>query len=124
MTHYNQKGDKQLLYQMESANKILISINERYPECRKNQNLSVSIKKLDYPIQTTLKKVQKIREHIDTNKVRHEALGGGAAGKGAHELVPKTNAATKTAGNRKRNFSDILPQARKLHYIDPNFDHL
>ena len=60
MAHYNQEGVEQLLYQMDSAKKLLIGINERYPECRKNQNLSVSIKKLDYAIETTLNKLQEI----------------------------------------------------------------
>ena len=109
---------------MESAKKLLIGINARYPECRNNQKLTVPIKKLDYAIKTTLKKVQEILERIDTNKGRQEALGGEAAGKGAHESVPRTNAATETAEPRKRNYSNILPLARRLHYIDPNFDHL
>ena len=99
---------------MESAKKLLIGINERYPECRKNQNLSVSIKKLDYAIKTTLKKVQEIQEHIDTNKGRQEALGGGAAGKVANESVLRTNAVTETAGNRKRNFQIFFPKTENF----------
>ena len=41
--HYNQEGVEQLLYQMESAKKLLIGINDRYPECRNNQKLAVPI---------------------------------------------------------------------------------
>ena len=115
MTHYNQEGVKQLLYQMESAKKLLIGINERYPECRKNQNLSVSIKKLDYAIKTTLKKVQDIREHIDADGGSQETLRGGAS-------TPRTHGTAETP--RKRKFSDILPPERKLQFIDPTFDHL
>ena len=57
IAHYNQEGVEQLLYQMESAKKLLIGINDRYPECRNNQKLTVPIKKLDYAIETTLKKI-------------------------------------------------------------------
>ena len=57
MAYYNQEGVDQLLYQMESAKKLLIGINDRYPEFRQNQKLAVPIKKLDYAIKTTLKKV-------------------------------------------------------------------
>ena len=72
--HYNQEGVEQLLYQMESAKKLLIGINDRYLECRNNQKLAVPIKKLDYAIKTTLKKIQEIQEHIDTDKGRQEVL--------------------------------------------------
>ena len=71
---------------MESAKKLIIGINERYPQRRKNQDLNVSIKKLEYAITTTIKKIQDIREHIGTNNGRKEALGGRAAGREAHEF--------------------------------------
>ena len=121
MTHYTQEGVKQLLYQMESAKKLIIVINDRYPQCRKNQDLNVSIKKLEYAIKTTMKKVQDIREHIESNNGRQEALRGRAAGIGAQKSAPRFNAATATNVQRRGSFSNLLSPARKLHYILPNF---
>ena len=80
MTHYTQEGVEQLLYQMEYAKKLIKGINDRYPQCRKNQDLNVSIKKLEYAIKITIKKVQEIQDHMESNNGRQEALRGRAAG--------------------------------------------
>ena len=40
------------------------------------------------------------------------------------ESVPRSNAATAIVEPRKRSFSNILPPARKLHYLLPNFEAL
>ena len=77
---------------MESAKKLIIGINDRYPQCRKNQYLNVSIQKLEYAIKITTKK-----EFIESNNGRKETLGGKAAGRETHELVPRSNAATTIA---------------------------
>ena len=59
---------------MESAKKLIIDLNDRYPQCRKDQDLDISINKLEYTIKTTIKKAQKIEDHIDSNTGRQEAL--------------------------------------------------
>ena len=69
---YNQVGVEQLLYQREFAKKLLIEINDKYPECRNNQNLLFQIRNLT-AINTTLKKLQEIQEHMDTNGGSQEA---------------------------------------------------
>ena len=38
--HYSQEGVDQLLFRMESAKKLLLGINERYPEYQNSQKLT------------------------------------------------------------------------------------
>ena len=99
---------------MESAKKLLLGINERYPEYQKSPKLTNPIKKLHYAIKTTLKKVQDIQEHMNADgnqEVHREGTSG-----------PGTQGTAET--KRKRKFSEITPSERQLHFIDPRFDEL
>ena len=67
MTHYTQEGVEQLLFQIESARKLIIDINDRYSQYNKNGNISMSLQKLEYAIKTITKKVHVIQEQIKAN---------------------------------------------------------
>ena len=112
IAHYSQEGINQLLFRVESAKKLLLGIEGRYSEYK--PRLINPIKKLNYAIKTTLKKVQEIREHISNSRskegYREETSG------------PETQDTTET--NRKRKFSEITPSERQLQFIDPRFDEL
>ena len=112
--HYSQEGIDQLLFRIESAKKLLLGIEGRYSEYKKSPKLINPIKKLNYAIKTTLKKVQDIREHMSANRnqegYREETSG------------PETQDAAET--KRKRKFSEITPSERQLQFIDPRFSEL
>ena len=61
---YSKKGVDQLMLQSEEAKKLLSSINEKFPHYQNRTKLAKSIKKLDYAIKVTLKKIQTIQGHI------------------------------------------------------------
>ena len=58
IAHYSREGIKQRLFRTEHAKKLLIGIEERYREYK--PRLVIPIRKLEYAIKTTLKKVQEI----------------------------------------------------------------
>ena len=90
----------------------MLGIEERYSEYK--PRLITPIKKLNYAIKTTLKKVQEIREHMSTNRSKE--------GYREETSVPETQDTTET--NRKRKFSEIAPTEKQLQFIDPRFNEL
>ena len=86
--------------------KILIGINERYSQYKKNKKITMSPQKLEYAIKTTTKKVNEIQEQIKANSGRKE-----------------TPLAT-IVQSKNRCFQDILASSKKLQYLLPNFKAL
>ena len=112
IAHYSKEGIDQLLFRVEAAKKLLLGIEERYSEYK--PRLITPIKKLNYAIKTTLKKVQEIREHMSTNRSKE--------GYREETSVPETQDTTET--NRKRKFSEIAPTEKQLQFIDPRLMNL
>ena len=48
----------------EDVKKLLSYINEKFPQYQNRTKLAESIKKLDYAVKVTLKKIQTIQGHI------------------------------------------------------------
>ena len=60
MVNNTQEGIDYLHKRMEAAKKLIMDINDRYPQCREDQSLNISIKKLEYSIKLTLRKAKEI----------------------------------------------------------------
>ena len=86
----------QLTLRAENAKKLLSSINKKFPHYQNRTRLAKSIKKIEYAIKVTLKKIQTIQGHI--------------------QLYAEVSKSTETPKKRKL-FEDTLPE--KTHQMTP-----
>ena len=96
------KGVDQLTLQTENAKRLLSNIDKKFPHYRSRTKLAKSIKKLEYAIKVTLKKIQTIQGHI--------------------QLYTEVSKLTETPKKRKLLEDTLLE--KNLQFAAPNFNDL
>ena len=121
--NYTRDGLNRLGDETESAKKLLIHITSKLPSCREDLVLHNSIKRLEYSVKWTLKKIRVVQGHIELNPGRPAGTVNIAVEGGAQAIAPRIRAPAVTT-NAVASFAELLPPSRNLNYILPDLTPL